>query len=113
MQLIVCPNCEKLHGAIKGINILGRIEPDGGFLILRFHSAKTIIYGEHFQVMCGNCKEIVYIHMERRENGTVSYHGSIGLFGTALVGTLIQGGTTSYSPATGTIAEPIQINQIH
>ena len=87
-SLVVCPNCERLHGGAKGVNILGRIEPDGGFLILRFHAYKTIIYGDNFTVVCGNCNEQVYIHTERRE-GDLN-NGTVGIYRTALVGTIIK-----------------------
>lgn len=100
----MCPNCEKIYGGQKGVNILGRIEDDGGFLILRFHSYKTIIYGEDFKVVCGNCGEQVYIHTERREDGADINIGSIGIFRAALIGTFIQTESANNNFATGTVA---------
>ena len=63
-NLVRCPNCLK--------QILGEMLPSGTFRIMRFHNGFTDVVGNDFGVICGNCKEIVFI---RRgvENGTIAF----------------------------------------
>jgi hypothetical protein len=47
-RLIKCPNCE-----INGVaSILGEINDDGNFVVLRFHKGSTIISGDNLEVTC-------------------------------------------------------------
>ena len=61
-NLIICPNCIQ-----KGKkSVLGEIDPDGFFAILRFHNGYTRIKGNDFAVYCGVCSEPTYIRKEER-----------------------------------------------
>ena len=53
-RLIYCPVCVK-QGKI---NVLGEMTDDG-IKIRRFHKTETIIRGEEFSVICGDCGEII------------------------------------------------------
>ncbi len=54
-QLVICPRCESL-----GLrNILGEIEVNGSFKVLRFHKGETRIMSREFVVQC-QCGEVVY-----------------------------------------------------
>lgn len=50
--------------------MLGEIDSDGYFAVLRFHRAYTRIKGNDFAVICGLCNEPTYIRKEA--NGTYS-----------------------------------------
>lgn len=55
-KLVKCPNCE-LNGKSQ---VLGEINENGDFVVLRFHKGSTIISGENLKVTCGGCGEVVY-----------------------------------------------------
>jgi len=58
-KLIICPACE-----LKGKKeILGEIDNDGNFCILRFHRGLTKVKSNNFQIECGVCGELVYFRM--------------------------------------------------
>lgn len=59
-KLVQCPNCA--NNGIK--SILGELGTSGNFLILRFHRGYTEITGKDYGVICGNCREPVYIRKE-------------------------------------------------
>jgi hypothetical protein len=74
-RLIKCPNCE-----INGVaSILGEINDDGNFVVLRFHKGSTIISGDNLEVTCGGCGEKVY----RKEVNEIRNIGFIGFRGSA------------------------------
>ena len=55
-RLICCPSCES-----RGLkNILGEIDENGDFVVLRFHKRTTRFRGEKFSVVCDECKEEVF-----------------------------------------------------
>jgi hypothetical protein len=56
-KLIICPNCEK-----KGQReILGEVEDNKTFNVLRFHRGLTKIIAKEFIIVCGKCNELVFI----------------------------------------------------
>lgn len=65
-KLVICPHCLK-NGKKE---ILGEVDEQGNFNVLRFHKGNTKIIAPEFAIEC-TCGEIVY----RRTNpdGTVSY----------------------------------------
>lgn len=73
-QLIRCPNCE-VNGRAE---ILGEIDENGNFVVLRFHKGSTVISSDDMIVRCGNCGEEVYRKEVKHENPN---YGSIGIFG--------------------------------
>jgi hypothetical protein len=75
-KLVKCPNCE-VNGKAE---VLGEIDENGNFIVLRFHKGSTIISGDRFEVTCGNCGEKVYRKEVNYEN---TNNGSIGIFGYA------------------------------
>ena len=56
-QLIQCPHCE----AEKKKEILGEIDDNGIFNVLRFHNGITTVISENYSIQCGKCKSVVYI----------------------------------------------------
>ena len=76
--LIGCPTCEN-----KGIRqILGELDPDGNFVIMRFHNGFTKIRGSEFEVICDKCNEPTFFRRtERREDGAMSNNGVKRVFG--------------------------------
>jgi predicted HNH restriction endonuclease len=82
-NLVVCPNCES-HGTKT---VLGEIDKDGYFAVLRFHNGYTRITGHDFAVVCGNCGETIYIRKEA--HGTDSYIRESRISRLSFVGTII------------------------
>ena len=91
-SLLQCPNCEKIGRR----NILGEIDPNGHFLVLRFHKGITRIIGDSFTVVCDYCNEPIYIRKGDNRGTVFSYRqqwafgfaagsevGSTGAYGTA------------------------------
>jgi len=66
-NLIRCPSCET-EGKI---NVLGEIDNQGHFLVLRFHNGITRIIGDSFTVVCDHCSEPIYIKKGGNNLGTV------------------------------------------
>lgn len=55
-RLIRCPGCEA-----KGKKeVLGEIDEEGNFCVLRFHKGLTKIKADEFSVECGVCGELVF-----------------------------------------------------
>jgi hypothetical protein len=81
-NLIVCGRC--LTSGTK--SILGEIDQDGFFAVLRFHRGYTRITGKDFAVLCGACGEPTYIRKEE-SNGTHSSIGQSWFYRTEFVGT--------------------------
>lgn len=48
-NLIICPMCAKVGKK----QILGRLLPNGQFLVLRFHHGTTIIQSTQYSIVCG------------------------------------------------------------
>jgi hypothetical protein len=71
-NLIVCGNC--LTNGTK--SVLGEIDENGYFAILRFHNGYTRIVGKDFAVLCGGCGEPTYIR--KGADGTADAYGFIG-----------------------------------
>jgi len=55
-KLIICPKCEE--NGVK--NILGELDDNGDFIILRFSHQKTKLRGSVFEVICDKCGEKVF-----------------------------------------------------
>lgn len=74
---MICPTCEK-RGQKQ---VLGEIDMDGFFTVMRFHKGTTKIISNQFAVVCGGCGETVFI----RKGGEheVSYYRIARFFGTA------------------------------
>jgi hypothetical protein len=51
-----CPNCET--GGKR--EVLGEVDENGNFVVMRFHKGTTIIKGDNLKVICGVCGEEVY-----------------------------------------------------
>ena len=50
-QLVICSSCQE-----KGIiSVLGEIDTEGYFVVMRFHKGYTKVKAEHFLVVCGAC----------------------------------------------------------
>ena len=56
-KLIICPSCE----ALGKKEVLGEIDSSGNFSVMRFHKGTTIVQGKRMEVICGVCKEVVYV----------------------------------------------------
>ncbi len=55
-KLIICPGCEA-----KGKKeVLGEINSEGDFVVLRFHQGETKVISKEFSVKCGRCGETVF-----------------------------------------------------
>lgn len=64
-KLVICPYC-----ANKGKReILGELDENGNFSVLRFHKGNTTIISKEFSVQC-TCGEVVFTR--RNPDGTVS-----------------------------------------
>lgn len=63
-QLVICPVCETQGKR----SILGEINPQGVFTILRFHRGETRVLSREFVVQC-QCGAVVY---QRGEYGTIN-----------------------------------------
>jgi len=55
-KLVSCPNCEK-NGRKE---ILGEIDNDNNFSIMRYSNQYTKIISDSFEVMCGVCGEVIF-----------------------------------------------------
>lgn len=77
-NLVICPDCQ----ANGTKSILGEIDDDGYFSILRFHRAYTRIKGKDFAVICGVCNEPTYIRKEA--DGTSSINRITWFFGQTI-----------------------------
>lgn len=77
-NLVICQTCQN-----NGIRqILGEIDNQGHFLVLRFHNGFTRIVGGSFIIACGKCNTQVYFKKgESQEYGTISQsaYGFIGM----------------------------------
>jgi len=82
-NLIQCPSCEQQDRR----QILGEIDSNGHFLVLRFHKGITRIIGNDFEVVCDLCQEPIY-YKKGGNRGTMSNYGFKWVrrfsFGTAL-----------------------------
>ena len=78
-QLIICPKCE--IGGRK--QVLGEIDNDGYFTVMRFHKGTTKIISNQFAVVCGGCGDTVFI----RKGGQNEIHSQriVRFLGTASV----------------------------
>lgn len=56
-QLIQCPHCEEQGNK----EILGEIDNNSIFNVLRYHNGITTVISQNYSVQCGKCKSIVYI----------------------------------------------------
>ena len=74
-QLIQCPSCEQ-QGRRQ---ILGEIDNQGHFIVLRFHKGTTRIVGDSFTVFCDLCTEPIYIK-KGGTSGTVSSYRESRVF---------------------------------
>lgn len=80
-NLIMCPSCES-NGRR---NILGELDTQGHFLVLRFHKGITRIVGDAYTVICDLCNEPIYI----RKGGNLGTVLSQGTFTTfSIYGTI-------------------------
>ena len=87
--LISCPQCEK-NGQRQ---ILGEIDSDGFFTVMRFHKGTTKIISNQFAVVCGGCAETVFIRKGgHHENNSIRIEK---FFGTASVSKTGTNGTYS------------------
>jgi endogenous inhibitor of DNA gyrase (YacG/DUF329 family) len=71
-NLVRCPNCE-FNGKKE---VLGEINENGDFVVMRFHKGSTIISGDNLKVKCGVCGEEVY-----RKEAKYDERGSVGIVG--------------------------------
>lgn len=86
-SLISCPSCEK-----KGQRqILGEIDSDGFFTVLRFHKGTTKIISNQFAVICGGCGETVFIRKGGQYENRLQW--ITRFLGTASVSEIKQNGT--------------------
>lgn len=74
-NLVQCPSCE-LNGRR---NILGEIDSNGHFLVLRFHKGITRIIGNSFQVVCDLCNEPIF-YRKGGNLGTIASQGTLTVF---------------------------------
>ncbi len=65
-KLVICPYCLK-NGKKE---ILGELDENNNFTVLRFHKGNTTIIAPEFSVQC-TCGEIVY--KRTNPDGTVGY----------------------------------------
>ena len=75
-NLVRCPSCEN-NGRM---NVLGEIDSQGHFLILRFHNGITRVIGDSFTVVCDLCSEPIYIRKGGNFGSILSY-GVTRVFG--------------------------------
>lgn len=69
-RLVMCPTCE-VNGRKE---VLGEVNEEGNFSIMRFHNGKTVIMSSSYSVICGGCGKIVFNKLESIE-GTVNIWG--------------------------------------
>jgi len=55
-DLVHCPTCEKAGRK----EILGEVDKDGNFVVLRFHGKTTKIVSNDYTVICGVCGHKVF-----------------------------------------------------
>jgi hypothetical protein len=98
-KFLICPTCQK-NGLFKP---LGELD-DQGRLVIKRRLDYTIIEGESYNVLCGNCGEIVFVRRigERREDEKLNF-GSIGIYRETFIGTIIQAESSGGSSTSGTI----------
>lgn len=56
-KLVKCSYCQE-HGTVS---VLGEVQIDGSFTVMRFHRGYTKIYAENFLIVCGACDTENYV----------------------------------------------------
>ena len=59
-KLVKCSYCQE-HGTVS---VLGEVQIDGSFTVMRFHKGYTIIKAPTMRVLCGNCLSEEYVKTE-------------------------------------------------
>ena len=74
--LVICGNCER-NG--NRASVLGEIDEEGYFVVMRFHKGFTKIKSQEFSVICGACGNVTFqrsvtqiLAIPKNPDGTVS-----------------------------------------